>query len=310
MPPESAVRSKSSVQYNAAMTKAPDTAIDPLIQQVGERVRIARTQMGMPRRQLSELSGVSPRYLAQLEGGDGNISIALLHRIAGALRMRIEWLVAEDDPRTSDVIKVAELFRSADEATQARVLRQLSPIPPTHSRAQRVCLIGLRGAGKSTLGRAAAGVLDMPFVELNKEIEAIGGMPIAEIMGLYGADGYRKLEADALEAVTAEHDRMVLAVAGGIVAEPRTFSTLLDTCHTVWLRATPMEHMNRVRAQGDERPMAGVPEAMSQLRSLLASRESLYAQAEAQLDTSSKTVDQSLNDLLDLIEESAFLSKP
>lgn len=286
---------------------SPDRAVADLMLQVGERVRKARERKGIPRRVLSEISGVSPRYLAQLESGAGNISIGLLKRVALALDHRIEWLVGEDDPWSSEALRVADLFRSADRNTQEAVLRALDPEPEASRRANRICLIGLRGAGKSTLGRMAGAALDLPFVELNREIEAHGGMEIAEIMGLYGPEGYRTLEAEALERIIATHDRMILAIAGGIVAEPRTYQTLLTRFHTIWLKAAPDEHMQRVRAQGDERPMAGNPEAMTQLRSLLTSREMLYDRAQARLDTSGQTRETSLKHLLALIAERGFL---
>ncbi|WP_281016623.1 MULTISPECIES: helix-turn-helix transcriptional regulator [unclassified Minwuia] len=286
---------------------SPDHAVADLMLQVGERVRKARERKGIPRRVLSEISGVSPRYLAQLESGAGNISIGLLKRVAMALDHRIEWLVGEDDPWSSEALRVADLFRSADRSTQEEVLRALNPEPEASRRANRICLIGLRGAGKSTLGRMAGAALDLPFVELNREIEAHGGMEIAEIMGLYGPEGYRTLEAEALGRIIATHDRMILAVAGGIVAEPRTYQTLLTRFHTIWLKAAPDEHMQRVRAQGDERPMAGNPEAMTQLRSLLTSREALYDRAQARLDTSGQTRETSLKHLLALIAERGFL---
>ncbi|TMV10564.1 helix-turn-helix transcriptional regulator [Arenibacterium halophilum] len=279
-----------------------------LIARVGERVRKARERKGIPRRVLSDMSGVSPRYLAQLEAGEGNISIGLLQRVAIALDHRIEWLMGRDDPWTSDAMRVAELYRAATADTQQTVLRALSPDSNETRRAQRVCLVGLRGAGKSTLGRMAGKALNIPFVELNREIEEHSGMPVDEVLALYGQEGYRRLEAQAVERVLCTHDTMILAVAGGIVAEPDTYATLLANFHTVWLKTTPDEHMSRVRAQGDERPMAGNPEAMDQLKSILTSRESLYARAEAQLNTSGNTVDQSLTQLIALIRDRGFLS--
>ena len=290
---------------------APDTAqatVDALIARVGERVRQARERKGIPRRVLSETSGVSPRYLAQLEAGEGNISIALLQRVALALDARIEWFITEDDPWASDTHRVVELFRVARPDVRARVLDALTPGKPDAPRAGRVCLIGLRGAGKSTLGAMAGKALGVPFVELNRVIEETSGMPVDELMALYGQEGYRSLEAQAVDRVIATHDSVVLAVAGGIVAEPDTYRNLLGHFHTIWLRTSPDEHMTRVRAQGDERPMAGNPEAMAQLRSILTSRETLYARAEAQLDTSGKTVEASLAELLALIEARGFLT--
>jgi len=284
-----------------------DAAVSGLITRVGERVRKARERKGIPRRVLSEMSGVSPRYLAQLEAGEGNISIGLLQRVAIALDHRIDWLTGEEDPWASDALRVAELFRSANSDVQQAVLRTLSPEPVETRRAHRICLIGLRGAGKSTLGTLAGQALDLPFVELNREIEEQSGMPVDEVMALYGQEGYRKLEAQAIGRVIATHDGMIMAVAGGIVAEPDTYNLLLDHFHTIWLRTTPDEHMMRVRDQGDERPMADNPEAMDQLRSILTSREALYAKALAQLETSARTVDVSLAQLLALIRDRQFL---
>ena len=298
-------RGETSQQADADPVEA---SVTQLIARVGERVRKARERKGIPRRVLSERSGVSPRYLAQLEAGEGNISIGLLQRVAVALDHRIEWLTGEDDPWNSDALKVTDLFRSANADTQQAVMRLLSPEPEQGRRAQRICLVGLRGAGKSTLGRLAGEALDLPFVELNSEIESQSGMPVAEVMALYGQEGYRKLEAQAIERIIATHEAMILAVAGGIVAEPETYSTLLNHFHTIWLRASADEHMSRVRAQGDERPMSGNPEAMEQLQSILRSRESLYAQATCCLDTSGNDVQGSLGGLLQLISDHDFLN--
>ncbi len=171
----------------------------------------------------------------------------------------------------------------------------------------RICLIGLRGAGKSTLGELAGQALNLPFVELNSEIEEQSGMPVNEVIALYGQEGYRRLEAQAISRVISTHDDIILAVAGGIVAEPETFNLLQSHFHTIWLRATPEEHMARVREQGDERPMAGNLEAMDQLRSILTSREALYGKALAQLDTSGQSVDISLAQLRALIRDRQFL---
>ncbi|SMH51607.1 helix-turn-helix transcriptional regulator [Maritimibacter sp. HL-12] len=284
-----------------------DREVDILIARVGERVRRARDRKGIPRRVLSEKSGVSPRYLAQLEAGEGNISIGLLQRVAHALDHKIEWLVGEDDPWSSEPLRVADLFRSANARTQARVLATLSPEPVAAARAQRICLVGLRGAGKSTLGRRAGEALDIPFVELNREIEEQSGMPVDDLMALYGQEGYRRLEAQAIDRVIATHDTMILAVAGGIVAEPETYNVLLSKFHTIWVKATPAEHMARVREQGDTRPMAGNPEAMDQLKSILTAREALYERALAKLDTSGRTEDESLDEMLALIHTHDFL---
>lgn len=284
-----------------------EAAARALILRVGERVRRARERKGIPRRVLSDMSGVSPRYLALLEAGEGNISIGLLQRVADALDHRIEWLVGDEDPWTSEALNVADQFRRAPAPLRAKVLALLSPPPETSARRQRIALIGLRGAGKSTLGAMAGRALGLPFVELNREIEEQSGMPVNEVMAFYGQEGYRRLEAQALGRIIATHEAMVLAVAGGIVAEPETFKTLLAHFHTIWIKASPAEHMNRVRAQGDTRPMAGNPEAMEQLKFILTSREALYDQARARLDTTGKRPEDSLADLLALIAEHGFL---
>lgn len=284
-----------------------DRAVDVLIQSVGERVRKARELKGLPRRVVSELSGVSPRYLAQLEAGEGNISIGLLKRVALALDHRIEWLVGDEDPWTSEALRIADLYRSAPAAVRQKVMETLVPDPPETLRGHRVSLIGLRGAGKSTLGAMAGERLGVPFVELNREIEDHAGMPVTEVIALYGQDGYRRLEAQAVERVIATHDTMILAVAGGLVAEPETYKLLLSRFHTIWVKASPEEHMARVRAQGDTRPMAGNPEAMEQLRALLRSREALYDRALARLDTTGKPLDVALDELVSLIHERGFL---
>jgi len=274
---------------------------------VGERVRKARQRKGIARRVLAERSGISQRYLAQLENGTGNISIGLLLKVANALDHRVEWLVGEDDPWNSEASRVAEFYRSAKPEQRQRIMQILDPDRPAQLRRQRICLIGLRGAGKSTLGRLLGNELDLPFVELHRDIEEQSGMPVSEVMALYGVEGYRRLERQALERVVATYDCLVLAVAGGIVSEPETYGLLLRNFHTIWLKATPDEHMSRVRAQGDERPMAGNPKAMEELKSILTSREELYAKAEAMVNTSGKTVERSMVDLVKAVHQLGIL---
>ena len=264
-------------------------------------MRKARERRGISRNKLAELSRVSLRYLAQLESGSGNISIALLWRISEALDHRMEWLVGSDDPWTSEVVRCAELFREAKREQRRQVMRILDPSQPAQLRQKRLCLIGLRGAGKTTLGKRLGQALALPFVELNREIEEVSGIPVNEVLALYGQEGYRHLERRALERVVATADEVVLAVAGGIVAEPETFAFLLRHFHTIWLKARADEHMERVRAQGDLRPMSGNPQAMDELKSILARREELYAQAELMVDTSGRTPDETTRDLVDSI---------
>lgn len=278
-----------------------------LIQRLALRVREARKSRSLPRRVLSEMSGVSPRYLAQLEAGEGNISVILLQRIAKALDLKIEMLLAESAPFDRDVERVAHMFSKANPEVQQQVRSLLTAQGPIARRSGRICLIGLRGAGKSTLGRLAGEALNLPFVELNKEIEAASQMPIAEVMALYGQEGYRELEAEALERISATHEKMILAVAGGIVAEQATYGRLLQQFHTIWVHTSPSEYMQRVRAQGDVRPMEGNPAAMTQLKNLLDTRTPLYERADAQINTSNRPVKASLKDLLKIIEKRHFL---
>ena len=285
----------------------PNESGAQLIAQLAARVAEVRKARGMPRRVLSELSGVSPRYLAQLEAGEGNISILLLQRVAAALDLKVDALLAEEVPLDHDVQRVATLFRQAPLEVQRQVRSVLAPQNPNVMRAGRICLIGLRGAGKSTLGKLVGEALNIPFVELNKDIETEADMPLAEVMALYGQDGYREMEAEALERISARHGRVVLAVAGGIVAEAATYARLLERFHTVWIKTSPPEHMQRVRAQGDVRPMQGNPAAMTQLNELLKVRTPLYNKAEAQVNTSNRAVRSSLNDLLTIIAKRRFL---
>jgi len=285
-----------------------ERAVETLLMRVGERVRKAREVKGLPRRVIAETSGVSMRYLAQLEAGEGNISIGLLQRVATALDTPIEWFLGEEDPWTSETLHFAALFRSSTSEVKQQVCEVLTPMPPENLRASRICLVGLRGAGKSSLGAQVGQDLGVPFLELNREIEDHSGMPVSELMALYGQEGYRTLEARAVERIIATHSSIILAVAGGIVAEPATYSTVRSYFHTIWIKARPEDHMARVRSQGDMRPMAGNPEAMEQLRAILKSRENLYRQAHADIDTSGKTLRASGDELVSLIRARGFHS--
>ncbi len=282
-----------------------DDAILALAERVGARVRAAREARGLSRRRLAEMSDVSQRYLAQIEMGQGNISIALLYRVADALGQRIEWLVSPHAPDIEGQ-RVEELFRVAAPDKRTNVLEMLSS-EASAMRARRVALIGLRGAGKSTLGARLAQTYGARFVELNDEIEDLCGMRVADLIALYGQEGYRRLENEALTRLADSETSLVLAVAGGVVSQAGAFNNLLDRFHTIWLKAAPEEHMARVRAQGDERPMSGNPAAMDQLRSILTSREDQYRMAAATLNTSAQSVDDALAALIDLVSEKSFL---
>jgi XRE family transcriptional regulator, aerobic/anaerobic benzoate catabolism transcriptional regulator len=276
---------------------------DDYLVQLGKRVRAARKNRQMSRQDLSFTSGVSMRYLAQLETGAGNASINVLRQIAEATGLTVEDLAADADP---DGLGLIAAIRGATAVERMYLMDALTEMRRASGgddpRAARVALIGLRGAGKSTLGRAIGEHSRVPFVELNHRIEAESGLSIPEVFSLYGDAGYRRLEKRCIEAVMAAHDRVVLAVGGGIVGEAGNYDLLLGGFHTVWLRATPEEHMARVRAQGDERPMRGKPQAMDELRGILEARDRLYVQADAQLSTSGKTVAESTASLAVVIE--------
>lgn len=285
-----------------------DESVASLIDQVGKRVIAARKAKRLSRRELSELSGVSPSYIVRLENGEGNISIGLLQRIAVAIERPIEWLVTTDDLLTEDIARLIVRYRNADTTTRSTVLSLLDPDEVREQKAQRICLIGLRGAGKSTLGAKLSDSMGLPFVELNHEIEKTAGIPVAEIIAMYGDEGYRKLEADTLHSIIATRSKLVLAVAGGVVEEANTYNAVLSRFHSIWLKASPNEHMDRVREQGDMRPMEGNPKAMDQLREILETRESRYAQADYQLDTSGKSIKSTLTELCTLVTSHKILS--
>jgi XRE family aerobic/anaerobic benzoate catabolism transcriptional regulator len=231
------------------------------LSRLGARVRAWRGENGMTRKSLSLASGVSERYLAQLEAGQGNISVLLLRKVANAMGAPVESLVREEPDQ------------------------------------QCIALIGLRGAGKSTLGAKLAEALRLPFVEVDKEVEKEAGAPLAEVFALYGQEAFRRFERRALERVLASHPSAVLAVGGSVVNDPGSYQMLLDRCRCVWLKASPEEHMARVIAQGDLRPFKGRSAALEEIRQLLKGREPLYARAGRALDTSGKPLRQSLAEL-------------
>ena len=280
---------------------APNLSTDDaaFLRKLGERVREARARRGMTRKILAHDSGVSERYLAQLEAGQGNASVLLLRQIGAALGIPLNDLLREDENQTVELTLIQQFLQRLPKQRLARIRAQLLRDfgSPPADRHQRIALIGLRGAGKSTLGAVLARKLDAPFVELDQEIERDAGISLSEIFLLYGQQGYRRYERRCLDRVIESHPRCVIATGGSIVSEPATFDLLLSTCFTVWLKADPEEHMSRVVAQGDMRPMAGNTQAMEDLRRILDGRGMLYGQADATVDTAGQTVDQSLRAL-------------
>lgn len=281
------------------------TDVEHMLERLGVRVRAKRAERRMPRRVLSELSGVSPRYLAQLEVGQGNISVGLLKRVSHALNVSLTDLLGESADQDEE--RLRRLYRAADKPTQMAIMQRLEMAADIPDRAQRICLLGLRGAGKSTLGYGASEALGVPFIELNQDIEAQGGMPVADIMAQYGTDGYRQLEAEAVRRVAARHDRIILAVAGGVVSEPDTYNTLLARFHTVWVKASPEAHASRIEAQDNGVVMNMSSTSPVKLDEILQSRSPEYGRSDVALDTTDQTPEVSVQQLVKLIRANNFL---
>jgi XRE family aerobic/anaerobic benzoate catabolism transcriptional regulator len=266
---------------------------------VGSRARVLRERRGMTRKALAREADVSERYLAQLEAGEGNMSIVLLRRVAAALGSRLIEMLEPDEMGSVERRMITRLLNSVPphrlEDLTFRLMREFGKEEAI--RRGRIALVGLRGAGKSTLGQKLAAERGWRYVELDKEIELESGMSLPELFSLYGQSGFRRFERRTLERLIEENSQMVLAVGGGVVAEDETYGFLLGKCFTVWLKASPEEHMSRVIAQGDLRPMAGNAEAMDDLKRILTAREPLYRKADAVVDTSGQTVEASLRNL-------------
>ena len=284
------------------MTDTPDSETG-FLEALGQRVRTMRALRGMSRKVLAKVSGISERYIAQLESGKGNVSIVLLRRVSNAMGAHLEDLIPTGEP-SPDWPVIRDLLRKASPNQIAQARDALSGNGASAQRRMSfsgIALIGLRGAGKSTLGKLLAKKIGWNFVELNKEIEAQNGLSVAEIIALYGQEGFRRMEQAALGQLLARKELMVLATGGGIVSEPVTFDLILSSFYTVWLKAEPEEHMARVRRQGDLRPMADDRSAMTELRTILLSREPLYARASAVIDTAGLSVDDAAARLIDAV---------
>jgi XRE family transcriptional regulator, aerobic/anaerobic benzoate catabolism transcriptional regulator len=271
---------------------------------VGQKVRDARSRRGMTRKMLAHEADVSERHLAQIELGEGNVSIILLKRITAALNIPMAEVFSAEKPNgaAEDALRriLAQIPERQLDAAAARLLAEFGA--SDRDRYGRIALIGLRGAGKSTLGSMLAADLGVPFVELDKEIEKDAGTDLSEIFSLYGQTGYRRIEKKALERVLRTRPRAVISIGGGVVSEKETYDQLLASCFTVWVKAKPEEHMSRVMAQGDFRAMADNTEAMEDLRRILEAREPLYRKADVHLETSRESVEQSFLKLKQAIQ--------
>ncbi len=280
----------------------------PFLVGLGERVKALRGRRGMTRKALSAAADVSERHLANLEYGVGNASVLVLLQVALALKCSLAELLGDTTTRSPEWLMIREMLERSDEATLRRARESIGELLGTGGtsrrdsqgrphRSTRIALVGLRGAGKSTLGRMLAEDLDFPFVELSREIEKFAGCSINEIQALYGQNAYRRYERRAIEEAIQIYPEAVIATPGGLVSDPASFHLLLAHCTTVWLQADPEDHMQRVTAQGDLRPMAGHREAMDDLKGILAGRAAFYSKAEFRIDTSAAPLEATFAEL-------------
>lgn len=265
---------------------------------LGEHIRDLRVRRGMTRAILARDSGVSVRYLAQLESGDGNISILRLRQVAQAMAMPLEEIIRVGPEQAAELTLLKQFLTRLSPPQLAEAGNLLRGAFENRTRRQRIALVGLRGAGKSSLGKMLASHMQVPFIELADVIERTAGTSLSEVFSLYGQAAYRRYERRSLEWLIDNHDSFVLSTGGSISTEPATFDQLLSSCYTVWLKASPAEHMARVVAQGDRRPMGDNSEAMQDLERILVGREPMYRKADATVNTSGLGIEQSLAELL------------
>lgn len=274
---------------------------------LGERVRSLRSSRGMTRKALAVAADISERHLANLEYGVGNASILVLLQLAVALRCSLAELVGDITTSSPEWLLIREMLEQLDEGALRRVRVAIGEMLGTGgenaARSPRIALIGLRGAGKSTLGKRLAADLGFPFIELSREIEKFAGCSIAEITALYGINAYRRYELRALEETIQIYSEVVIATPGGLVSDPAAFNLLLAHCTTVWLQANPEDHMKRVMAQGDLRPMAASTEAMEDLKSILNGRAPFYSKADLTLNTSTQPLEPTFQMLRDVVRK-------
>ena len=243
---------------------------------IGAHVRTRRQARGMSRRMLSKISGVSERYLAKLETGNGNVTVGILHRLSLVFGCAVEDLIGGN----------------------AR---------PNGEKGHRLALLGVRGGGKTTLGRSISAKRGIPFIEISSQVQAVSGMEVGEVISLYGHDGFRRYEEEAIASIIEDYDKVIIAIGGGIVETPENYNLLLRHFHTVWIKTSAAEHIGRVRAQGDERPMVGFAAAEEHLANMLSQREADFSRADLVIDTSSVSVECSVAKLTELTIRNAIL---
>jgi XRE family transcriptional regulator, aerobic/anaerobic benzoate catabolism transcriptional regulator len=297
-------KAKSKIGERSVLERVLEAEAEAFVADIGGRVRSARAKRGMTRRQLAQASGASERYLAQIEGGQGNPSFIILKSIAQALDVPIVELLPRPNERSAAMTHILDLLARLPEAelpAVAELIERHARADAGNDRARRIALVGLRGAGKSTLGQRLASQLGCPFIELDRLVEQDYGARIPDLIEMAGLATFRRYERTCLERVIAQHDAAVIAAAGGIVANAETYALLLRRTHTVWIKARPEDHMGRVMEQGDFRPMAHNREAMADLHAILDARRADYARAQAALDTSGDTIDESAAKLAALV---------
>lgn len=284
---------------------------DPFLAALGERIRNLRARRGLTRKATALAAGISERHLANLELGTGNASILVLVQVARALQCSLAEILGDVTTSSPEWLMIRELLEGRSEADLHRARLKLAELfdggADRQGRLARIALVGLRGAGKSTLGRMLAEDLGYPFVELSREIEKVAGCSIVEIHSLYGTNAYRRYERRALEEIVQIYPEVVIATPGGIVSDPATFNLLLTHCLTVWLQADPEDHMKRVIAQGDFRPMSGSREAMEDLKRILAGRAAFYAKADLTYNTSGHSLEETFVGLRAAVRQTAGL---
>ncbi|MEH6545836.1 MAG: helix-turn-helix transcriptional regulator [Sneathiella sp.] len=295
----------AATNHAADLSRREDASAVDYLTELGARVRAARARRGMTRKILANDSGVSERYLAKLETGEGNISVLVLRQIADAMDMKMLDLVSVGEqlsPQMQSLYQLARQMTDQELAQANLILKEAMGRKAGRAKAKRISLIGLRGAGKSTLGPLLSEKLGFEFVELNKRIENEFGATLAEIFSLAGQPSFRRFERRCLQDIIDSHDNIVISTGGSIVADEKTYSLLLQHTHVIWLQATPDEHMSRVVEQGDLRPMAGSEEAMADLRQILSAREPLYGRADDVCNTAGRTVNETAQDLHQIAE--------
>ena len=242
---------------------------------IGGHVRTRRQARGMSRRMLSKNSGVSERYLAQLETGNGNVTIGILHRLSLVFGCSVEDLIGGGPE-------------------------------PNLEKSHRIALLGVRGGGKTTLGKTVSSKHSIPFIEISNQVKAVSGMDVGEVISLYGQEGFRRYEEEAIASIIEDYDKVIIAIGGGIVETAENYNLLLRHFHTIWIKTSAAEHISRVRAQGDERPMAGFAAAEEHLANMLSQREAEFSRADLGMDTSRVPVECSVAKLTELISSNAI----